>query len=125
MSCISDEYFMVHISHIINPNAISKDTSLQIVTHRVSAFRIQPYIKCLECICLGAYRMARLCNFAEKVCTLVHAVFADVHVLLWCTHWPSLAVSVQVQHPAMAHYKIQWHHLIQRHSHNFIREELP
>lgn len=112
-------------AYIINTIAISKDISLQIVTHRVSAFRIQSYIKCLECVRLGAYRMARLCNFAEKVCTLVHTVFADVHVLLWCTHWSSLAVRVKVQHPAVAHYKIQWHHLIQWHSHNFIREELP
>jgi len=116
---------MMHIPYIINTNEISKDISLEIVTHRVSAFRIQSYIKYLECVCLGAYRMARLCNFAEKVCTLVHAVFADVHVLFWSTHWSSLAVGVKVQHPAVAHYKIQWHHLIQWHSHNFIREELP
>jgi hypothetical protein len=69
--------------------------------------------------------MARLCDFAEKVCTLVHTVFADVNVLLWCTHWSSLAVSIEIQHPAVTHYKIQWHHLIQWHSHNFIREEFP
>jgi hypothetical protein len=95
------------------------------VTHRVSAFGIQPCVKCLKRICLGAYGVAGLCNFAEKVCALVHTIFTDVHVLLRRAHWTTLAVCVEVQHPAVPHYQIQWHHLIQWHSHNFIQEELP
>jgi hypothetical protein len=69
--------------------------------------------------------MARFCYLAEKVCTLVHTIFADVHVLLRRTHWTTLAVCVEVQHPAVPHYQIQWHHLIQRNSHHLIWEELP
>lgn len=104
---------------------LSTSSHIIYVTHCVCAFGIQSCVKCLKRVCLGAYGMAGFCNFAEKVCTLVHTVFTDVHMLLRCTHWTTLAVCIEVQHPAVSHYQIQRHHLIQWHSHNFIREELP
>ena len=77
----------IALSHSIQ-NYRDKDT------HRVGPSELQPEIKVIENIELGASRIFMLGDFVKQSCSFINSTLADVNMCFLCIIWPASAKEI-------------------------------